>query len=81
MRVRLLLFAQYRDLAGTGELEVHVPPGSTARDVVRIVRASGGGYARLPETPAVAVNQEYAALETAVSDGDELALLPPVAGG
>lgn len=81
MRVRLLLFAHYRDLAGTGELELDVPPGSTAHDVVRILRESGGGYAHLPEMPAVAVNQEYAALETVVSDGDELALLPPVAGG
>ena len=81
MRIHLLLFAHYRDLAGSGELELHVPPGSTARDVVRILRSSGAGYARLPEEPVVAVNQEYAALETTVSDGDELALLPPVAGG
>jgi molybdopterin converting factor subunit 1 len=81
MRIHLLLFAHYRDLAGAGELELHVPPGSTARDVVRLLRSSGGGYARLPEAPVVAVNQEYAALDATVSDGDELALLPPVAGG
>lgn len=81
MRIRLLLFAHYRDIAGAGELDLHVPPGSTARDVVRILRSSGGAYARLPESPAIAVNQEYAALETVVSDGDELALLPLVAGG
>jgi molybdopterin synthase catalytic subunit len=81
MRIHLLLFAHYRDVAGTGELALDVPPGSTARDVIRILRSSGAGYAHLPESPIVAVNQEYAALETSVSDGDEVALLPPVAGG
>lgn len=81
MRIRLLLFAHYRDVAGTGEVELDVPPGSTAADVVRILRSSGGGYAHLPEAPAVAVNMEYVSLGRAVSDGDELALLPPLAGG
>jgi molybdopterin converting factor small subunit len=81
MRIRLLLFAQYRDVAGTGEVELDVPPGSTAADVIRILRSSGGAYAHLPEAPAVAVNMEYAPLARSVSDGDELALLPPLAGG
>jgi molybdopterin converting factor subunit 1 len=81
MRVHLLLFAHYRDIAGTGTLELDVPAGSTAADVVRILRSSGGGYARLPDAPAIALNMEYVPLGTAVRDGDEVALLPPVAGG
>ena len=81
MRIRLLLFAQYRDVAGTGEVDLNVPAGSTAGDVIRILRSSGGGYAHLPEAPAVAVNMEYTSLATAIRDGDELALLPPLAGG
>lgn len=81
MRIRLLLFAHYRDLAGAGEIELELPPGSTAGDLVRVLRSSGGGYARLPAAPVVAVNQEYAPLDTAIRDGDEVALLPPVAGG
>jgi molybdopterin synthase catalytic subunit len=81
MRIRLLLFAHYRDLAGAGEIDLELPPGATAGDVVRVLRSSGGGYARLPAEPVVAVNQEYAPLDTTIRDGDEVALLPPVAGG
>ncbi len=81
MHLRLLFFAVYRDFAGTAELELEVPGGSTAAQVVAGLRARGGGFARLPAAPVVAVNREYAPLGTALRDGDELALLPPVAGG
>lgn len=81
MRVRLLLFALYRDLAGADELDIDLPAGATAATLVRALRARGGDLARLPEAPAVAVNRAYAGLETMLQDGDEVALLPPVAGG
>ncbi len=81
LRIRLLFFAVYRDLAGTSELELEVPAGATAASAVERLRALGGGLARLPAAPVVAVNREYAPLTTPLRDGDELALLPPVAGG
>lgn len=79
MRIRTLFFATYRELAGAETLDVDLPPGATAADLVARLRQSG--MARLPAEPALAVNQEYAALTTSLSDGDEVALLPPVAGG
>lgn len=81
LRIHLLFFAVYRDLAGTSELELEVPPGTTAAVAVAQLRALGGGLARLPASPVVAVNREYAPLATELHDRDELALLPPVAGG
>jgi molybdopterin converting factor subunit 1 len=81
MRIRLLLFATYRDLAGTPEVEFDVPTGATAADVIDLLRRSGNGASRLPARPVVAINEEYATLETGLQDGDEVALLPPVAGG
>lgn len=80
-RVHLLFFASYRDLAGTTEMELDVPGDATAETVVEQLRARGGGFARLPVSPVVAVNREYAPLATPLNHGDELALLPPVAGG
>jgi len=80
MRIRTLFFATYRDLAGSGELELELPGGSTAADLVRVLRARDG-LSRLPADPVLAVNQEYAPLGTTLADGDEVALLPPVAGG
>ncbi|MDX1675526.1 MAG: MoaD/ThiS family protein [Longimicrobiales bacterium] len=80
MRVRTLLFATYRELAGTDELELELPGGATAGDLVERLRARPG-LDRLPTEPALAVNQVYAPLSTPLSDGDEIAVLPPVAGG
>lgn len=80
MRVRTCLFATYREMAGTDELDLELPDGATARDVVETLRARKG-MDRLPAEPALAVNRVYAALSTPLSEGDEVALLPPVAGG
>ena len=80
MRIRTLLFATYRDMAGSDALEVELAPGATASDLVAALR-SRPGLDRLPPEPALAVNEVYAPLSTALSDGDEVALLPPVAGG
>lgn len=80
--VRLLLFAVYRDLVGgRGEIEVELPPGADVAAALRAARARHPSLSRLPERPAVAVNQVYADLDTPLGPGDEVALLPPVAGG
>lgn len=81
MTIQVLLFASYREMAGTSRLEVHVPTGSTVAAVVAELRRQGGALARLPEDPPVAVNRTWAPSDTALADGDEVALLPPVAGG
>jgi len=78
MRVRLLLFATYRDIAGTGELTLDLPASASARDAVRVLRVSAS---RIPAEPVIAINREYSDLDDVLNDGDELALLPPVAGG
>jgi molybdopterin converting factor subunit 1 len=81
MLVRSLFFASYRDLAGAAELEVELPPASRVADLVAHLRRPGSPLSALPEKPAVAVNMEYAPLATALSDGDVVAFIPPVAGG
>jgi len=81
MRVRLLLFALYRDLTGIGELDIDVSEGTTAAAALARLRADDARFTRLPERPVVAVNREYAQLDVRLNEGDELALLPPVAGG
>lgn len=78
MRIRSLFFASYRDLLGTEELEFELPEGSTVSELTGLVRAQGGA---LPERPVVAVNREYASPDTRLKDGDEVAFIPPVAGG
>lgn len=81
VRVRVLLFASYADSAGAGEMELTAPAPATIGDIVRQVRASLPGGDRIPPRPLVARNRVHASLDEAVSDGDEVAILPPMAGG
>lgn len=80
MSVTVLLFASYADALGTPSLSVDLPAGATVADVLAEV-ARRPGSQMIPASPLVAVNQRYASVTTRVSAGDEVALIPPVAGG
>jgi len=80
MSVTVLLFASYADALGASSLSVDFPAEATVADVLaEIARLPGSEL--LPASPLVAVNQRYASTSTRVSPGDEVALIPPVAGG
>lgn len=81
MRVHARFFAAYRELTGAARAEVDLPEGATVADLVAALRGRGPSFSALPPKPAVAVNLEYAPPETGLSDGDEVAFIPPVAGG
>ena len=78
--VSVLLFASYADALGQPSLRLTLPSGATVGDVVARVRALPGAE-RVPPRPLVAVNEEYAPAGAGVGDGDEVAIIPPVAGG
>src|SRR5512138_1830655 len=80
MTITLLLFASYADVLGASSLDMDLPHESTVGDLLSAIRARPGAE-RLPPSPLVAVNQRYADIESVVHDGDEVALIPPVAGG
>ncbi|MGD8320248.1 MAG: molybdopterin converting factor subunit 1 [Gemmatimonadota bacterium] len=79
--VRTLFFASYRDLVGASELPVELPEGATVADLVAELRRRGRPFDALPLDPAVAVNRTYAPQGTPLAGGDEVAFIPPVAGG
>ena len=81
MRVTVKLFARLRDLAGTGELVREVAAPATVETVWKSLTAEMPSLAQYERTMSVAVNAEYARMAAAVSDGDEVAFLPPVSGG
>ena len=80
MTVTVLLFASYADALGANSLALELPAGATVGDVVTHVRGLPGA-ARLPQNPLVAVNERYAKRDRVVAAGDEVAIIPPVAGG
>lgn len=81
MKIRLLYFAVLRDIAGTSAAEMDLPSGTSAMDVWQRLRAQHRELAGYQRPPLIAVNEEYVAPEQVLRDGDELAFIPPVAGG
>ncbi len=79
--VHALFFAAYRDLLGASRLELDLPDGATVRDLVEDLRGRGAPFDGLPAEPAVAVNRVYSPLSAPLQHGDEVAFIPPVAGG
>ena len=81
----LLYFAWVREQIGRDAEEIVLPSDvQTVAALLDWLRSRGGGYASALEDLSVirvAVNQEFAAPDHAVADGDEIALFPPVTGG
>ena len=78
--IRVLLFARYAELLGAERVELSAPAPLSVGDLLERVRALPGGSA-LPPTMLCAVNLRQATLSDPVAPGDEVALLPPLAGG
>ncbi|HWP36876.1 MAG TPA: MoaD/ThiS family protein [Gemmatimonadales bacterium] len=81
IEIQCRLFARYAEVVGTDRATLHLPPTATVADAVRELRERLPGGRALPERPLVAVNQAHARSTQPLTDGDELALLPPLAGG
>jgi molybdopterin synthase catalytic subunit len=79
MQVRVLFFGVLKDLLSSGGEALTVPEGTTVSQLLERLRARGGHP--VWSALAVAVNQEYASGTAVLSEGDEVALLPPVSGG
>jgi molybdopterin converting factor subunit 1 len=81
MRVNIRLFGRLHDLAGATTLERDLPPGATVGDVWRRLAAENPSMAPYSRSISAAVNAEFARMTATLSDGDEVAFLPPVSGG
>ncbi|HEX8254703.1 MAG TPA: molybdopterin converting factor subunit 1 [Thermoanaerobaculia bacterium] len=81
MKVRLLFFAVLRDIAGSDERDLVLDEGTTAADVWQSLRTSYAKLADYTQPPMIAINETYAAPDAVLREGDELAFIPPVAGG
>jgi molybdopterin converting factor subunit 1 len=78
--VTVLLFARYREAAGTEGLALEVPDDATLGDLWKEVGR------RLPalaaeSAPLMAIDRKYGAAGTRVRPGAEVAFFPPVSGG
>ena len=78
--ITLLLFAAYADALGRSSMRLQMSPGATVSELLEQIREIEGAE-QLPPSVLVAVNEEYATRDRVLEAGDEVALIPPVAGG
>jgi molybdopterin synthase catalytic subunit len=81
MNIEVLLFARLRELVGHDRVVVQRQELLTVRDVWDGLRAQYPQVEGFRKSLLVSVNREFAAWDTAVKEGDELAFFPPVSGG
>lgn len=81
VKVRLLFFAVLRDITGQSETELELAGGTRPRDIWEQLRSQYAKLADYAQVPLTAINESYASPDVELRDGDELAFIPPVAGG
>jgi molybdopterin converting factor subunit 1 len=81
MKIRLLFFAVLRDIVGRSEDDVELPAGTRAGEVWQRLRDEHAALRDYIQPPMIAVNESYVTAEEPLREGDELAFIPPVAGG
>jgi molybdopterin converting factor small subunit len=80
LTVRILIFASYAETLGMDAVELTLDSPATVGHALQRLRSLPGGE-RLPPRPLCAVNLAQAPVDAPLSAGDELAILPPLAGG
>lgn len=81
MRVRLRLFASFAQIAGFRELELELPEAARAADALAALRRGPLIALPLGSRPLIAVNRRQVLPDHLLSEGDEVAIFPPVSGG
>lgn len=81
MSVRVLSFAGARDAMGAGELDLALDEPTTARALLDRLCAEHERLRPYASSLRLAVNGAYANWDDPIRDGDEVAIIPPVAGG
>jgi molybdopterin synthase sulfur carrier subunit len=83
--MQVLYFGWVRSRIGLGKEDVSPPAEiDTVAALIGWLKGRGDGYAHAFENASsirAAVNQEIAPHDTAIEEGDEVALFPPMTGG
>jgi molybdopterin synthase sulfur carrier subunit len=79
--VKVLFFGRVRELAGHSEEAEDLPEGATLADLFERYARRFPALASFRSSLVASRNQEFAAWDTKLAEGDEIAFLPPVSGG
>lgn len=81
MQIRVLFFGSVKEFTGRASEEIEVPEGMTLGELFERYAGQAPGLRGFRSSIMLARNQEFAARDTTMADGDEIAFLPPVSGG
>jgi molybdopterin converting factor subunit 1 len=81
MRVKVLFFGVLKDLVGTSEDTIDVPPNATVGNVFEHYADRIGTLRDRRSSILFARNRDFSTGDTRVAENDEIAFLPPVSGG
>jgi MoaE-MoaD fusion protein len=81
MKVGVLFFGALKELLGRPGDTVVLPEGAQVRELLLYYVREAPRFEAMAPSLAISVNQEYAGLDRALHEGDEVGLLPPVSGG
>lgn len=74
------LFASFAELFGARQVSLMLPAGSTVEHLTSALHELPSGSS-LPRKLVIAVNHTYVPAGTVLKPTDEIAIIPPVAGG
>jgi molybdopterin converting factor subunit 1 len=81
LNVSVRLFARYAELVGQDLVHISLPAGATVADLLAALRVKVPQASTLPARLLCAVNLSHVLPSHLLRDGDEVAILPPLAGG
>ncbi len=81
LKVKVKLFAVFRDIVGSKEDDLEVTPGTTVQGLLDQYIQKFPQMAKFRDHIILSVNKEYGAPSRTLKDGDEVSFLPPVSGG
>ena len=81
IRVKILFFGRLKELAGHAEDSLEFAEGATIEQLFALYAARHPELVKYRSSVVASRNQEFAAWDTPLRSGDEVAFLPPVSGG
>lgn len=79
--IQVRFFGECMDLTGAERAELHLSDPPSLATVMGIINDQYPALRKLADRLLMAVNEDYATPDTPLSDGDTLAIFPPVSGG
>jgi molybdopterin synthase sulfur carrier subunit len=81
IQINVKLFAIFQEVFATDELQMQLESGTTVAQVFNRLAAQHPKLEQWRSLTRYAINLNFAEPHTVLSNGDEVALIPPVSGG